>query len=213
MAAGWFARARPGAPPCERGSAAPGRLRGCGGLCSSSCVASARGGGGDPRLRPFSPFRSPLAWFVSCPRRGSRVRESAGGVKGRWRGVRGRFRRVSGCEHGFFGSERSCGHVRVVCSGSQVLGDFGQERGWLGGALPCAVSGDGWHAQVQLGPGACHAYIREPAFLFHGASVVVGGGECAAVRQVLGVEASVPRCGSASKPPMTTVSNSSPLAP
>ena len=42
----------------------------------------------------------------------------------------------------------------------QVLGDFGQERGWLGGALPCAVSGDGWHAQVQLGPGACHAYIR-----------------------------------------------------
>ena len=57
------------------------------------------------------------------------------------------------------------------------------------GAAPCAVPGDGWHAQVQLGPGACHAYIREPAFFFHGGPVVVGGGECATVRQVLGVEA------------------------
>ena len=90
---------------------------------------------------------------------------------------------------GFFGSQRSCGHVGVGRPGSQVLGDFGQEGRWLGGALPCAVPGDGWHAEVQLGPGACHAYIRQPAFFFHGALVVVGGDECAAVRQVLGVEA------------------------
>ena len=40
------------------------------------------------------------------------------------------------------------------------------------------MAGDGWHAQVQLGSGACHAYIRQPAFFFHGGLVVVGGGEC-----------------------------------
>ena len=142
MAAGWFARARPGAPPCERGSAAPGRLRGCGGLRSSSRVASARGGGGGGGDPDFVHSRLSAPPSRGLCRVRAEVRESAGGAEGRWRGVRGRVRWVSGCEHRFFGSERSCGHVRVVCSGSQVLGDFGQERGWLGGALPCAVSGD-----------------------------------------------------------------------